>query len=669
MTHDPPAAFQASVLLVDDEPKNLVALAAILSPLDVRLVEARSGVEALRRVLDEDFAVILMDVRMPGMDGLEAARLIKQRRRSHNIPIIFVTAGDACGRSAARGYQQGGVDFLLKPYEPEILRAKVSVFVDLEIKRAELAEEESRRRRDEREALTREGEHRFQALIDAMPLAILAARPSGEIYYSNRCWSDYAGLPSPLGTKAWALPSLHPDDRGAARAAWEQALADGRPFDLTCRLRRQGDGTYHWQLARSAPELSSRHEITGWISTATDIDDQRRAAEALGRLLAQTEDARQSAEEASCLKDEFLAIVSHELRTPLTVILGWAKVLHAADTRPDQAPRAVAAIERNAMAQARVVGDLLDVSRILTGKLRLEMQSLDLRAVVQAEIDDLRPTVERKGITLDADVSAVGEIVGDAGRLQQVCWNLLANAMKFTPRGGRVEVRLVERDDAVDLVVSDTGEGVPASFLPHVFERFRQAEATLTRSHGGLGLGLSLVRDLVELHGGTVRVESPGDGQGTTFTVTLPKHAPSPPVRPPPRRRLIDRPRRRARPRGRRRGGRARAHHHRPPELRRRGARGDLGGGRDRYLEADAARRAPQRSRHAARGRLLADPPRTGARRGGGRRDPRRRADGPRRGRDPGARPRGRLPGPRRQTRRPGDAHRSRRGSGGGRAT
>ncbi len=405
MTDERPVAFRASVLLVDDEPKNLVALAAILAPLDVRLVEARSGFEALRHVLDEDFAVILMDVHMPELDGLETARLIKQRRRSHNTPIIFVTANDAGEGGIARGYRQGAVDYIVKPYEPDFLRAKVSVFVDLQVKRADLAQEESCRRREEREALTREGEHRFQALIDAMPLSIVATRPCGEIYYSYRCWSEYSGLPSPLGAKAWTLPSLHPDDRERARAAWDQALADGRPFDLTCRLRRHGDGAYHWHLARSAPELSSRHEITGWICTATDIDEQRRAEEALGRLLVQTEDARQNAQEASCLKDEFLAIVSHELRTPLTVILGWAKVLHAPESRPDQAPRAVAAIERNALAQARLVGDLLDVSRALTGKLHLEVQPLDLRAVVLAEIEDLRPVAEHKGVTLAVDLA------------------------------------------------------------------------------------------------------------------------------------------------------------------------------------------------------------------------------------------------------------------------
>ncbi len=534
---DPQAPFVASILLVDDEPKNLLALAAILEPLQARLVEARSGDQALQRVLDEDFAVILMDVHMPGLSGLETARIIKQRRRSHNIPIIFVTAVDAGAGYVTRGYRQGAVDYLLKPYEPEILRAKVSVFVEMQIKRAELATEESRRRRE----LAREGELRFQALIEAMPLCIVATRPNGEVYYANRRWSEYTGLPSPVGRTVWTLPTFHPDDRERAGAAWEQALSDGQPFELQARVLRASDGAYRWHLVRVVPERSSRREITGWISTATDIDDQRRAEEALGQLLEQAQDARQDAEEASNLKDEFLAIVSHELRTPLTVILGWAKVLRAVDKRPDQAPRAIAAIERNAMAQARLVGDLLDVSRVLTGKLCLDVSPFDLRAVVQAEVDDLRPALERKGVTLVAELDPTGPFAGDAGRLQQVCWNLLTNAMKFTPSGGRVEVRLSDGDGVVELVVADTGEGIPASFLPHAFERFRQADATMTRIHGGLGLGLSLTRDLVELHGGTIRVESPGEGRGATFTVTLPKRAAAgPEAHPPPRPSAVD---------------------------------------------------------------------------------------------------------------------------------
>ena len=533
------APFVPSVLLVDDEPANLTAVAAILEPLGVRRVLARSGPEALRAVLDEDFAVILMDVQMPGMDGFETASLIKQRRRSHNIPIIFVTAFDRGVGSVARGYREGAVDYLQKPYEAEILRAKVAVFVELEIKRTRIAQEERARRHEEREALVRESERRFQGLVDAVPLSIWATRPCGQIHYANRWWSEYSGLDSQGGRVMWNLDPLHPDDRDDVRAAWERALREERPFEFQCRLRRRSDGAFRWHLVRVAPERSVEGAISGWIATATDIDDQRRAEETLGQLLEHEQGARQDAESASSLKDEFLAIVSHELRTPLTVILGWAKVLRSGDKRATEAPRAIAAIERSAIAQARLVGDLLDVSRILTGKLHLDPQPFDLRAVVMTEVDALRLDAERKNVELVADLDPLDAFVGDAGRLQQVCWNLLVNGMKFTPAGGRVEVRLRDLGGAAELTVRDTGEGIPASFLPHIFERFRQADGRMTRAHGGLGLGLALARDLVVLHGGTIRAESPGEGQGALFTVTLPRQAlpgpePCPPPEPPP---------------------------------------------------------------------------------------------------------------------------------------
>jgi PAS domain S-box-containing protein len=535
MEADTPAPFVPSVLLVDDEPVNLTAVAAILDPLGVRLVTARSGPEALRAVLDEDFAVILMDVQMPGMDGFETASLIKQRRRSHNIPIIFVTAFDHGVGSVARGYREGAVDYIQKPYEAEILRAKVAVFVELEIKRARIAQEERARRKEEREALVRESERRFQGLVDAVPLSIWTTRPGGEIHYANRWWSEYSGL-EPGGTRVmWSLDPLHPDDRDGVRVAWEQALREGRPFELQCRLRRRSDGAFRWHLVRVAPERSAGGAVTGWIATATDIDDQRRAEETLGRLLEHEQGARQDAESASSLKDEFLAIVSHELRTPLTVILGWAKVLRSGEKRAAEAPRAIAAIERSAIAQARLVGDLLDVSRILTGKLHLDVHSFDLRAVVMTELDALRLEAERKSIELVVDLDAIDAFVGDAGRLQQVCWNLLVNAIKFTPPRGRIEVRLRDLGGYAELTVCDTGEGIPAPFLPHIFERFRQADARMSRAHGGLGLGLALARDLVALHGGTIRAESPGEGQGALFTVTLPRQAlPGPEAPPPP---------------------------------------------------------------------------------------------------------------------------------------
>jgi len=253
-----------------------------------------------------------------------------------------------------------------------------------------------------------------------------------------------------------------------------------------------------------------------------DISDRKRAEEQRERLFALETAARQQAEEASRLKDEFLATVSHELRTPLAAILGWVQMLRAGSLAPDKRERAVETIERNARSQAQLIEDLLDVSRILAGKLRLDVAPVDLRAVVEAAVDTVRPAANARGVSLHPEIEGGCAVSGDAHRLQQVVWNLLSNAVKFTPRGGRVWVRVERLDGAVELRVTDTGQGIAADFLPHVFERFRQANGATTRAHGGLGLGLSIVRHLVEMHGGTVSGASEGEGRGASFSVRLP---------------------------------------------------------------------------------------------------------------------------------------------------
>jgi signal transduction histidine kinase/ActR/RegA family two-component response regulator len=257
---------------------------------------------------------------------------------------------------------------------------------------------------------------------------------------------------------------------------------------------------------------------------------RRRQYEVREHLLEQkrTEEERalllMEAEAANRTKDEFLATMSHELRTPMTAILGWAQLLRSHTLKEADFERALEIVERNAQAQNKLIDDLLDISRIITGKLRLDVRPVDLAGVLEAVIDALRPTAEAKSIRLQAMLDPqASPVSGDADRLQQVIWNLLSNAIKFTPKGGRVQVRLERINSHVEITVSDSGRGISAEFLPQVFDRFRQADGTSTRKHGGLGLGLSIVRQLVELHGGTVGVESDGDGQGSTFVVQLPQ--------------------------------------------------------------------------------------------------------------------------------------------------
>ncbi|HEX6862480.1 MAG TPA: response regulator [Thermoanaerobaculia bacterium] len=272
---------------------------------------------------------------------------------------------------------------------------------------------------------------------------------------------------------------------------------------------------------RTAELATANEALQTMYGEQEELVRQRTAELSLAMLREQ--EARKQAEEANRIKDEFLATLSHELRTPLNAILGWAQVLRTGKVDEATTARALEAVERNARAQAQLISDLLDVSRIITGKLRLELRPVEIPRIIDAALDSVRPAADAKGIRIRLTLDrGVGPLAGDPDRLQQVIWNLLSNAIKFTPQEGSVEVRLGQRDGQAEIAVQDTGAGIRPDFLPYVFDRFRQAESSTTRQYGGLGLGLSIVRHMVELHGGTVRVESPGEGQGSTFTVRLP---------------------------------------------------------------------------------------------------------------------------------------------------
>lgn len=265
-----------------------------------------------------------------------------------------------------------------------------------------------------------------------------------------------------------------------------------------------------------------RGQLVSVLSLVLDVTARKAAEDDRAALLIRERDARKHAEEADRLKDEFLATLSHELRTPLTSILGWASMIRNGEVEGPNATRAIETIERNARSQARLIDDLLDVSRIITGNLRLDLYPLNLAPIVEAAIDALRPTADVKGIQIRAETSGDCLVKGDPNRLRQVIWNLLSNSIKFTQRGGVVSIDLRCVGSTVRLKVADTGEGISAEFLPYVFDRFRQAEASISRKQGGLGLGLAVVRHLVELHGGSIGAESDGVGQGSLFTVDLP---------------------------------------------------------------------------------------------------------------------------------------------------
>lgn len=323
--------------------------------------------------------------------------------------------------------------------------------------------------------------------------------------------------------KALVLPS--PAQLRQANQELERQIAERQRAEEA--LRRITEDLEERVRQRTAELEQSNNMLRAEIAARKEIETQRK------ELLARERAARSDAERASRMKDEFLATLSHELRTPLNAILGWAQLLRMRPADPEELTQGLETIERNARAQTQLIEDLLDMSRITAGKLRLEIQPVRMEEIIDAALDTVHPAADAKGIRLLKQVPPdVAPISGDPHRLQQIIWNLLTNAIKFTPSGGQVTVGLESSESRIELSVSDTGPGIDPAFLPFLFERFRQADSSTTRKHGGLGLGLAIVRHLVEMHGGTIEVGSPGPGQGATFLVRLPRGplAPEPPV-------------------------------------------------------------------------------------------------------------------------------------------
>ena len=571
-----------NILMVDDSATNLLALQAILSAPDRNLVSASSGNQALRYLLNNEVAVILMDVYMPGLDGLETAELIRGRERSKDIPIIFLTADSTGGRHLSRGYSLGAVDYIVKPIEADILRSKVAVFVELfkktqEVKRqAELLEEKNLEL--ENANLARLGmlidlgqqltaEHDPQRVLENFCRSakqIVGAQEAGVgLLDSDDQLRDYchAGTDETISSQN-GIPRV-------AQKAFKVLLKEGRALRLNesdALLRLNAKSPELVTSFLGAPILSNSR-VSGWvyllnklndsdfseaderlaatlaIQVATayenaklytnaqrhseelqlEIAERKQAEEERAQLLISERAARAEAEKVNRTKDEFLATLSHELRTPLTAILGWSHLVRTGKLEEEQLLRAVETIERNARSQSQLIDDLLDVSRIITGKLQIEPVSVDLCNVVQAAVEAVRPSFEAKEIEVKTEVTGEACVVaGDSNRLQQIFWNLFSNAVKFTPQRGKIKVALKRQKSTIKVSVADSGIGINPEFVPYIFDRFRQADGSTTRAHGGLGLGLSIVKHLVELHRGTVEVKSDGLDRGTTFTVTFP---------------------------------------------------------------------------------------------------------------------------------------------------
>ena len=384
-------------------------------------------------------------------------------------------------------------------------------------------------RREYEESL-RHSEERFRLLVEGIPdYAIFMLDANGHVATWN------AGAERIKGYTADDIIGQHfskfyPQD--AIESGWPEhelqvAAAEGRFQDEGWRIRK--DGSRFWASVTISALRDEAGRLRGFAKLTRDLSERRQAetvqadTEVREEMLEAERSARMEAQRAARMKDEFLATLSHELRTPLNAILGWTQVLRMGRQSPEDIKHGLEVIERNARAQVQLVDDLLDLSRILAGQIRLDVQRLALVDVITAAVESAAPGAHAKGVRLEKILDPRGSLVsGDPARLQQIVWNLLSNAIKFTPRGGRVQVLLERVNSHIELSVSDTGIGIPIGFLPHVFERFTQKDSTASRNHGGLGLGLAISKQLVELHGGSIHAKSRGEGQGATFTVKLP---------------------------------------------------------------------------------------------------------------------------------------------------
>lgn len=666
MNDNPLKPRPANILIVDDEPANVFALGAILEGAGDRIVEATSGEDALRQILAEDFAVILLDVQMRGVDGLQTARLLRQNERSRETPIIFVTAFDSPNEQIAQAYSLGAVDYLVKPLVPTILRAKVDAFIELFRKTERLRQ------------LERASESRFRQLADAMPQIIYVNGPGGQVEYVNRRWREYTGR-----NDADDLPAvIHPEDLPEVVEKYQAAEVGGLPFESELRLRR-ADGEYRWFLTRAKPVLDENGRVTKWYGTSTDIDDTKRAEEtskfladasatladlgdpdntlqkvaglavphfadwctvdllesdgALRRLAvahvdpskaelarelhqryppdpkapmgvwniirtgqsemvseiteelldATTPDAEVRAivrqlglrsylgvplvargktlgvltfiaaesgrrynefdravaedlgrraavaienaylyralREEDQRKDEFLATLAHELRNPLAPIRNGLQVLKLLGHDHESAEQSRAMMERQLEHLVRLVDDLLDVSRVSRGRIELRKERTNLSTIIDSALETCAPAIEDRGHQLSVVLPEEPIYIdADKTRLTQALGNLLHNATKYTDPGGQIALSVEQEGSEVVIRVKDSGVGIPDVMLPKIFDLFTQVDRSLEKSRGGLGIGLTLVRRMVELHGGSVEAKSAGQGRGSEFIIRLP---------------------------------------------------------------------------------------------------------------------------------------------------
>lgn len=516
---------KTNILLVDDREENLLALEAVLCNPDYNLVQVTSGEQALSALLHSDFAVILLDVQMPGMDGFETALLIKKREKSEQIPIIFLTAIHKDELHSIKGYEVGGVDYIYKPFDPNSLRSKVAIYVniyrknqDLE-KRAEslLASEKAVQDRKLVE-LEVETQSRFELLAEAIPQIVWTTDALGIPDYLNQRWYDFTGATPRQSESIEWFQWIHPDDREKTYQNWTRASETGQFQPTEHRIRRK-DGVYQWHLTRATPLKNTNKNIVKWFGTCTNIEDQKQAESKLKKSELQLKKAVQA-------RQELLAVVSHDLRNPISAIqlnVQMAQRL-AESPAPQNLRKQLERIKASALRANQLIHDLLDSAQIDSGHLKLDLKKENFIGVLDEVLEMLKASAREKSIQLIQEAPPQECWVEcDHHRLHQALSNLISNAIKFTPNGGTVRASVICTHSGINIDIVDNGIGISEEFLPHIFDRYWKAKKS---SHTGVGLGLSITKGIVEAHGGQVLVKS-SPSQGSTFTLKLPYSHPA----------------------------------------------------------------------------------------------------------------------------------------------
>ena len=481
-----------SILHVDDDEANRYVHTRMLQRAGFNVTEATTGAQALQLVAEIKPDLIVLDVKLPDIHGFEVCRKIKNDPATASIPVLHLSASFIQMEDKAEALEGGADGYLTQPVESRELIATVNALL--------------RMRQAEETAIcsATQWQITFDSISDGVCLLDQA-----KIVRCNQAMANILGKSAQeiIGRSCGELW------QNVGNEAMGEFLGDR--LDLTRRQSQEIKINQRWFEVKVDPILS-KSGVTGTVQIFTDITERT-------ELLQREQAAREQAEANSRMKDEFLAIVSHELRSPLNAILGWARLMRTRVLADSVRDRAIETIERNALLQVQMIEDLLDISRIIRGTIRLTACPIQLKVPIEAAIETVLLAAQAKKIQIITNFEpTIGMVSADSDRTQQVIWNLLSNAIKFTPSGGTIEVRLSVISSVAQIQIIDTGCGISAEFLPHVFDRFRQADASMTRSYGGLGLGLAIARQLVELHGGTLLAQSKGEGQGSTFTIELP---------------------------------------------------------------------------------------------------------------------------------------------------